>query len=176
MLRRLSYIVLFFCCQHCFAQPETKEQFVTEILAETPFSFGEQKVYLSDTARGWGKFDHVDSLSILNPQVNKNIPDSVLSRIITNCSFSASKKWGSIPDIKVVNTRSGKFTKLKKGTDIYRRQSFFMSDVVFDDSRTYAMIRAGRICGRYCGDSCVYFFRKVDNKWRLLLKTGCVIV
>jgi len=175
MRRKFLLYSLLLCGLTSFAQVETKEHFVHEVLQQTSYSYS-RKIWLQDTAQGWGHFDFIDSTGILGSDVKQAIPDTAMDQIIANCSKSYSEKWGSIGDIKVVYIGSDKVLRQKRGTSMYKHESVFISNVVFDNGHTFAMVRIGRTCGKYCGDSCVYLFKKTDNKWRLISKTGCIIV
>jgi len=175
MRRYLVYLLPFFCYLPGFGQVETKEQFVNEILNQTSY-YSKQTIFLSDTARGWEAFDMIDSASMMFPPLIDSIPGAVLSQIIANCSTSVSERWRGMPHIKVVKTNSRKFKKMVHGSFMYKRASLFVSNVVFDNSRNFAMIRIGSVCGQYCGASDIHFFKKVDGKWKLLLKTGHVFI
>jgi hypothetical protein len=131
---------------------------------------------LLDTAQAYS-FDFLDSASIL-PDVNGIIAVYIISQIIVNATKSKSEKWdcSRLNNTKCTEIKSKWYTHLMKEMVNVEHQVLFMSNPVFNNDSSYAMIRMGRICGRSCGDSCVYFFKKVNGKWKKIIKTGCVII
>lgn len=175
MFRNLFHVLPFICWLSSFGQFETKEEFVNKIFSQTPYStWG--KVYFSDNASGWGRFDYIDSTIINIPAVLDSIPQSSFSEIVANCGNSFSEKWKSMPGMKIVNVNSRRFRKQRHRSLMYKRSWVFISNIVFDNSRDYAMVRMGKVCGITCGESDVYFFKRVDKEWQLVLKVGRVII
>lgn len=151
-------------------QVETKEHFLAEVFEQTPYASW-KKVYLEDTARGWMPLSFSDTFELLSPVVSKNIPDSSVRQIMANANQNESEKWGKIAHIKIVDLSAWRFNKTKRHSSIYKIETAFISNVVFDNRQHYAMVRMGRRYGKYCGGSDLYFFKKVNNKWEMIFTT-----
>jgi len=162
---------VFFCLQVCSAQ-QTKEAFLNEIMN----SISGPKPYLLDTAQSTG-FDWQDSMVAI-PATKGIIDSSILYQLIANTARSRPEKWNSkdLNHIRCVTKKSKRYAKLmsdRVGSDY---EIWFCNNPVYDNNNQFAMVRIGKICGKYCLSSCLYFFEKIKGKWVVILKTFCVTV
>ncbi len=174
-MTKFIYILPLICSLSCFGQAESKEEFLSEVFKTI---YSEDKYDLLDTADNY-VFDYIDSFQLI-PTTKGIIDSSTLSQLIASSEKSVSEKWGrfGVHNIHRISKKSRRYIQVLhnyRGIGI-KRGVKWCSNPLFNDDHSYAMIRTGRICGQSCGDSCVYFFKRINGKWELILKTFCVIV
>ncbi len=149
---------------NCFAQTETKEDFLNEVdMAIVQFKSENEQMYFLSKEAGTvfaGTFSWCRHLV----EFKRVVDSSTINEMVSQANIDTEEVEWNFNNLARATPFYGQIKKITERDTIWESHYYF-SRPIFDRSKNYVMISVGHWCGLLCGYQEVLLFKKMNKHW-----------